>query len=93
MNVFEENNFHFYEVSSALARYCIREEGQELEADELCFRYLNKRSQKKFPTLKETGIYNSRHAINVIRVQNMFRNVLERIRERRKSTEVKPKPD
>jgi hypothetical protein len=58
--------------------------------DEPCFRHLNERSERKFPGLKNPGMYNSRHAINVIRVQLMFRSVLERIRARR---QAKPKPE
>jgi hypothetical protein len=83
MNVFEPNSYHFYEVSSAITQYCMRHGTEELEVDEPCFRHLNKKSQQKFPKLKDPSMYNSRHAINVIRVQNMFRRVLGRIRQRR----------
>jgi hypothetical protein len=88
MNVFEENNYHFYEVSSAVAQYAIREENEVLEADEMCFRHLNKKSKKKFPALKTPSNFTSRHAIAVIRVQNMFRKMLGQIRARAKRRDI-----
>lgn len=55
MNVFDNNTYHFYEVSNALASYVYKTEGEgDLETEELCFDIIKKKANKKFPTLKQS---------------------------------------
>lgn len=91
MNVFDNNTYHFYEVSNALATYIFRTDEEQLETEELCFDLLSKKAAKKFPGVANTSQYNSAHMFALQRIQSKFRDMLE-LRKKRQNSQVAPKP-
>ena len=85
MNVFEDNTYHFYDVSNALASYNYHTEDTKklrLETHDMCFKQLEKAARKKFPALRNRSIYTSRHMYYLLRIQRFFRTTLLRSQHR-----------
>ena len=94
MKVFDNNTYHFFEVSNALASYIyvqnLEDKGQ-LETDDLCFDLINRNAMSKFPDLKTPSDWNSKDMFKLMFLQGKIREVLERLRKKKEEA-LNPQP-